>query len=149
MTSAKTRKVLLVLASLAFGAWITYLIVLAIISRRPVVLSRPQLLVADVVVIARVEDREAGKGKVVRIVWAKEKTNLTADQEIAVANLSSSTGWTTAEEYILPLTVEGGIYMVTRLPRTPGYARSPTDAARIYPLTPQTERQLEELKPPR
>src|SRR5437870_5516115 len=46
----------LVLASVLFAGWIGWLVYLAATKSRPIVLSRPQLLVSDLDVIAQVDD---------------------------------------------------------------------------------------------
>lgn len=147
MTPAAARRLRLGAAALAFALWVGYLGYLAFTARNPVVLSHSQFLVADVVVVARVEDRAAGKVKVEQVVRPKENTPLAAGQEITVANLAGSEGWAGTDDYILPLSAAGGHYQVVRVPRTPGYPRRPWELTnpRIYPATPDTLRQLGEL----
>src|SRR5258708_5665638 len=49
------RKALLILAAVLFAGWMIYLLQLALTHRVAVVVSRPQLLVTDVIVVAEIE----------------------------------------------------------------------------------------------
>src|SRR5947208_6269522 len=77
----------LVVASVLFAGWIGWLVYLAMTQSQPIVLSRPQLLVSDLDVIARVDD--PGKKVVVEEVyaWHGKKPSITEGDSIDVGNL--------------------------------------------------------------
>jgi len=132
-------------AALLFALWIAYLATLAWSTRRPVVLSRPQFLVAPLVVIADVPI--PGEPPVVRRVVhaAPGVPRLAEGSPVDVVNLGPNTdGWTTPGRYILPLAPlprppGSTSYRVIEIPRSPGYPGGP---ARVYPATPQAEQSL-------
>src|SRR5437773_2064431 len=62
----------LVLASLLFVGWIGWLVYLAKFKSKPIVLSRPQLLVSDLDIIAQVD--APGKEVVIKEVYAWRST---------------------------------------------------------------------------
>jgi hypothetical protein len=131
--------VLLAVAAGLFALWIGYLAFLALTQRRPVVLSRPQFLVANLWVIAEVDD-PAGPVKVTEVVYPAAKAEALKGTTIEVKNLAKcEKDWTGKGTYILPLTAEGQLYHVTAIPRSPGYGSGPP---RIYPDTPPAREQL-------
>lgn len=155
----------LVLASVLFAGWIGYLAYLVRTASKPVVLSRPQLLVADLAVIARIDDPESKKAVVEEVPWVRDGAAPKVGATIIVHNLdqchrlpqededpaSVPSDWTGPGRYILPLhrLKEEGGYVVERVPPSPGYPPSRVlsdGAARIYPVTPQTRDQLERLQ---
>lgn len=145
----------LALASLAFVAWLGWLLYLTLISARPIVLSRPQLLVSNLDVIAEVHQEEGHRNevKVREVHWPQsEAAKALEGRTITVANLSDSEGWTGPGVYILPLVADfKGRYEVAHTPPSPGFDPSPIHPAgrpHIYPLTPQTRRQLEQIAKP-
>jgi len=145
MTPATARRTFLIASAAAFALWIGYLVFLAVSTRHPVVLSRPQFLVADLVVVAQVERADADRVKVVRV--KRPQQDQLRDQEIHVTNLADCEGWAGADRYILPLVAQGpGEYRVAAVPRSPGYPGG--QRPRIYPATPATERQLDVLPTP-
>src|SRR3954454_16617305 len=78
----------LVLASVLFAGWIGWLVYLAKFKSKPIVLSRPQLLVSDLDVIAEVD--EPGKKAVVKEVyaWGRRIDPPAFDAPIEVVNLA-------------------------------------------------------------
>src|SRR5262245_59170149 len=117
------RPALLLAVSLGlFAAWVGWLGYLAATARRPVVLSRPQLLVAELVVIAQV-DAKPEKGQPARLTIqesygppggpAVRKTGT-----ITVENLHECEGWQGPGVFILPLAAAGGenVYRVVSIP---------------------------------
>ena len=155
----------LVLASLLFAGWIGWLVYLAKTKSRPVVLSRPQLLVSDLDVIARVDD--PGKKVVVEEVyaWHGKDAPLAKGDTVEVDKLGECRrlpnddeaaadvppDWKGPGLYILPLRkkLDGG-YEVAPIPASPGFTLSPRDPEprRIYPLTDETLAQLRAYKKP-
>lgn len=145
-TDMKRRSVaLLVVAAGLFAAWIAYLAFLAVTASHPVVLSRPQFLVADLWVIADV-DVPKGSVTVREVVYAAPPVRDTAPKAgttIEVKNLGDCKGWTGNGRYILPLVVDGSAYGVPPIPRSPGYGAG---ATRVYPDRPETRDQLNEMR---
>ncbi len=137
------RRRLLALAVVLFAGWIGYLAFLALTNSHAVVLSRPQFLVADLWVVADVDDLDKPV-KVADVAFAKgdapEKGNT-----IEVRNLSAcKEDWKGPGRYILPLTHDATGYYVTAIPRSPGYG-PPVPQFRIYADTPETGAQLAHL----
>jgi hypothetical protein len=143
----KRRPWLLAVAVALFALWIGYLAYLALTAGHPRVLSRPQFLVADLWVIADVDDFDKPV-KVVQVAFAGpglKGQEPERDAVLEVSNLSKcKEDAMTPGRYILPLTKEGQGYRVTAIPRSPGYG-PPTPHARVYPDTPETHAQLAQL----
>jgi hypothetical protein len=147
--------VLLAVAAGLFAAWIGYLAFLALTTSHPVVLSRPQFLVADFWVTARVDDLN-GPVQVGEVMYVREEKKDQAPAEAAtidVRNLSDcKRAWTGPGQYILPLVRRGGSYAVSAIPRSPGYEpldlRHKGDEYRIYPDTPRTRAEVGRLPRP-
>jgi hypothetical protein len=156
----RRSKVRLVLAAVMFLAWIGYLAYLAATTARPVVLSRPQFLEADLYVIAELKnganpDAPAAEVSVREVVWSAKGAQ--ANGSLVVKNLplcGRKFGWDGPGEYILALKRDEdprGSYLVAPVPRSPGYVGVEPDPQTgltpgpIYPATPETRRQLEIL----
>lgn len=148
----KSAAVRLVLAAVLFFGWIGVLVYLAATESQPVVLSRPQLLVSSLDVIAQIDDPKTGTAVIRQVHWPQdENAPKRIAQKLAVANLADCEGWQGPGEYILPLVPEGDGYRVAPLPRSPGFEPDPhSDAGRprIYRATRQTLRQLGEVQKP-
>src|SRR5581483_9291630 len=140
-------------ASVLFLAWIGWLLYLVLNTRHPIILSRPQFLVANLYVVAQVNGsaQEAdGKASVLRVPWAltaaDEKLKGT---EITIRYLDEAglPGWEGAGEYILPLVRDkDGGFRLALTPTSPGYSPgNPLDRLRIYSVTPQALAQLDEI----
>jgi hypothetical protein len=159
----KRSPVLLAVAAVLFLAWIGWLVYLVVITRHPApepkpvwdlyVLSRPQFLVAELYVIAKVSANPAGGQAddlvtIKKVVWSANQTDVKRDK-ILVKNLDTVDaphGWQGPGEYILALSTtkeKSDVFQVTPLPRTPGFAGA---KGRIYLVTAQTLRQLEILQ---
>jgi hypothetical protein len=144
---ARTR---LVVAALLFGAWMGWLAYLAATATRPVVLSRPQFLVATHYVVARLAadgSRPASSVHILEVHWPKEGDHW-KDKELIIPNLPRCAGWQGPGDYILPLIKTEGGYEVAQIPPSPGYFASragPPESWRIYPRTPETTRQLQKI----
>ena len=137
---------LLVAAAGLFAAWLGYLAFLALTASHPVVLSRPQFLVADLWVIADVDGPE-GAVTVRKVEYAAPPVMAVAPKEgaaIEVKNLAEcKKDWAGKGGYVLPLVVDGSGYRVPPIPRSPGFGSGPP---RIYPDTPETRDQLHEMR---
>jgi len=120
-----------VAAMLAVG-WCAALAWLALMTSNPITLNRRQILAADAVVTARIEDRDAGRIRIVR-QWF----GAALPAEISVRHLDS-TAARGAGEWILPLRGTEKGYEV--LP-----SELPSRARLVSPATPEAVRQLAEL----
>jgi hypothetical protein len=151
----KRRVWLLALAAGLFAAWIGYLAYLVVMTthqrlewnKPPIVLSRPQFLVADYWVIAEVKDREQPI-KIVEVVYvsppAKEKAP-EKGAEIKLSNLPECQDyWSEPGTYIIALSRFEDGYRVTPVPHGP-----PALPPRIYPDTEETRAQLDQLPRPK
>jgi hypothetical protein len=162
MKAARWR---LIAATVLFAAWLGYLIVLAVGAAHPVVqlwpfhvtkvapvvLSRPQLLVSTLDVIADVQEADGEPSPevtVVEIHWPK-KPPVQPEEKIRVEGLpiSSAEGWQGPGRYILPLVPkrDGRGYEVAPIPPSPGFRGN---GHRIYPDTPDTREQLDAIPKP-
>jgi hypothetical protein len=128
-----------------FALWLSWLGYIAITMRHSIVLSRPQLLVSNLDVIARVDHPDASEIKVEEVNWPALQGQL-KDQTLTVGNLGECSGWSGPGSYILPLTSEGKSWRVTPTPRSPGYPVA--GKPRIYPVTPESIRQLNDFAKP-
>ena len=162
MPSPATRRWLLVVSAILFVAWIGYLLYLVIETARPtvqlwppritksqpVVLSRPQLLISTLDVIADVQARNGQPEPDVTIEavqWPPSQQDRPAQKQIKVSNLVGCEGWKGPGRYILPLVKNGEEYRVARIPPSPGFEGG---LPRIYPATAETERQLQSIQKP-
>jgi hypothetical protein len=146
---------LLIGAALLFAAWIGWLAYL--VAHRPVVIARTEFLVADLVVVGRV-DRLDGPVKV-QAVCSGDAGKV--GQEIPVTNLEHCRAdWTGPGDYLLPLLRTDKGYEVAnptgypeaeqQVPprsRSPGFYTPPGEppTPHIYPADPQTEAQVEQI----
>jgi hypothetical protein len=156
MNQARVR---LIVAAVAFVAWIGWLFYLArpYLAEPPITLSRPQFLKSQVAVVAHVES--ADKPVTILEVREGDDTVLKAGDEIAVENLDQSLTkpapapsakgeskdpgeWETPGDFIIPLVRRGSHWHVASLPET---RTIPQDTPRIYPKTPETLEQFHNL----
>jgi hypothetical protein len=151
------RKALLALAVVLFVGWMAYLIHLALTHRHhedsahPTVLSRPQFLVSQVVVVAHFESEEEDlkDGLLIdRVLYpAKESESLKKGAKLNVLNLSQCAGnWSGPGDYLVPLQkAPGDAFIVTSIPRSPGFGLM---RPLIYRWTTETEDQFNHLPKP-
>jgi hypothetical protein len=121
---------------------------------QPIILSRPQFLVASVVVTAEVKERadQPTTATVTAVHWPRnEETAKLVGRTIDVAGLGGSRGLGAAGAYILPLM--GGVndYRVAPTPASPGFPPNASKSGepgppRVYPSTPHTREQLEQIR---
>ncbi len=149
----KPSRVRLAVCALLFIAWIGWLVYLSATTTRPVVLSRPQFLAADLYVVAELragpkgDGAPAAEGTIREVVWSKSGEDL-AGRKVTITNLpqTAKQGWTGPGEYILALSKvplpAGTVYEVTEIPRSPGYASHKTP---IYPANATARRELKDL----
>ncbi len=130
----------LVVTAVLFLSWVGYLAYLALMTRNPVVLSRPQFLVSELHVLAT---RDGGDDFVVNdVLWPPDKKVEWQGKKIVVDNLKdcetwSAKGWQTApppegQKVLMPLRQAGSDFDVSPIPASPGYpppdARGPAPA---------------------
>jgi hypothetical protein len=126
-------KARLVVSGGLFLTWIGFLVYLVARTRDPVILSRPQLVVASAVVVADIQEKDGRPMPTVtikRVAWALGHADpLFAGTPLIVDGLADcgpGQGWKGPGEYILPLTKRkpdsGNTFEVTPLPLSPGYA---------------------------
>jgi hypothetical protein len=146
----KRSRFLLSAIGLAFAAWIGYLVYLTRqIERPPIVLSRPQFLVADVVVVGHVKNKNGPVTVSEALIGANPGNAVPVGAEIQVGNLHNSwhrwindggpDEWELPGEFIIPLRIVDGkgdkwSAEVAPLP--------PPLGPRVYPVTPGTMEQL-------
>lgn len=140
-----------------FLGWIGYLTYLVVRTREPVIVSRPQLLHSDVVIVAEVEEKEGAPAPVVKVkevLWAAEgKARPEVGQEITLREIvdvlphqradyqKRGWGWHGPGDYLIPLQVAkdqaGADYGVTPMPWSPGlrplFQVEILDAAKVAP----------------
>lgn len=141
----------LAVAAAALAAWLGWLGYLVATSSRPVVLSQPQFLAADLDVVADVHEsggRPDPRVHVHDVPWTRDGRPPAGD--IIVVNLAEAEiegGWRGSGLYILPLVRSDDRYRVARIPPSPGFDPRTQDARpRIYPGTEETLRQLQGLR---
>lgn len=141
-------------AGLAFVVWITYLAVLAFSTRHAIILSRPQLIAADTIVIADIQE-PSEEVEIVRVI--RGDPNLKPKNILIVENLpgliDGGLSWDGPGKYILPLQrLDNGHYKVAPTGISPGYhppgvgkdQQQNQGPPRIYPANPETIAQLPE-----
>ncbi len=150
-------KARLVVSAILFLAWIGFLAFLVFRTRNPVILSRPQLNVADLVVLAEIAEKDGSPADTVavqKVVFARaEAVNGLTGSKLVIVGLSEigrPHGWDGAGLYIVPLSKKNEKYEVTALPPSPGYPpiggqRTPVKDRRIYRATPDALEQLKQI----
>jgi hypothetical protein len=140
----RRNPVLLAVSALLFAGWLTWLGVQALKHAQPVVVSRAQLLSAKYLVVAKV-----GEGGSVHVneVWrSPERPALRPGDTPKVADLETAVGYQGPGEYLLPLAAGANDqYAVPLPPVSPGYNKPLPEHRRIYPWTPEVQRQLESM----
>jgi hypothetical protein len=137
-----------ILVCCLFAGWLGYLGYLAVTKSNPIVLSRPQLLVSDIDVLAEVKALD--QPVVVKEVLfppAGEK-KIAEGTSLPIENLSDvSVPDFKPGMYVLPLTHRQAGYFVTATPPSPGYPRDADhDRLRIYPATDEVLRQYHDIR---
>src|SRR5262245_40671479 len=101
-------------AAVLFAAWIGWLAYLAFTTHNPVVLYRPQFLVATLDVVAEVKEKDGSPDPAVDVseVFFPAQEKKLEKQKIEVKNLVSCEGWDGPGSYILALTKDGDGYQV-------------------------------------
>ncbi len=167
--------------ALLFAGWIGYLAYLVATlphtaSGAPLIVSRSQILVSEVDVIAHVDSTGPGADVTIEeVLYPKENPPFQVGQKVQVVNLDQCkpppregekpenvpADWTGPGSYLLPLQVAGFIgkeeekkidYKVVPTPPSPGYPASSTLRAgppRIYPATEAAKAQYRSIEKPK
>jgi hypothetical protein len=147
----KWPTVRLVVATALFIAWLGWLSFLVLTASHPVVLSRPQLLVSNLVVVAQIDAAQAAEPKVAikKVSWPDdERASALGGKTIIVTNLAEADGWTGPGAYILPLGTDWqGHFTVISTPPSPGFPK--VGKPRIYAATAETLAQLDSMPKPK
>jgi hypothetical protein len=141
------RKVWLALAAALFAGWMIYLLQLALRHRHDIVVSRPQIMVAEVIVVAWVEDPDNPTVEIEKILDPTEGYKgpaIEPGKAITVRNLAKCDGIQPGSRtYILPLEADGDDgFKVVPIPRSPGYGPG---APRVYLDGAETRHQVDHI----
>jgi len=148
MTAARLR---LFIAFLVFAAWVGWLAFQSLTEVKAPVISRAQLLISthDIIglVQAEADGRPVTKVEVQEVHWPTAGRGIKAGDSIEITNLPDSTGFGLPGLYILPLVAgdKAGEYRIAGLPPSPGFDTSGHSPHMIYPLSPQTRKQLDAI----
>ena len=111
-----------------FVAWLGFLGFLVWQTRDPVLLSRPQILAADLIVVAELveeEHRPANRIQIKEVLYASDDAGRKlAGQPLEVDDLffcSAKQGWQGPGTYIVPISRDAKKSWTTMLPISPGY----------------------------
>lgn len=138
MRIARVRLVAAVLLFLAWVGWLSYQVAT---SADPIVVSRTQLISAAIIVITQLD---ADKTVTVKELLRGQGPELQPGKSISIGNLGEVHGWAGAGEYFLALYKDDkGALRVLPTPQSPGFRVDPTPS--IYPVTPSTRLQVQEL----
>jgi hypothetical protein len=147
---SRRRRLVLTAALAAFLLWIGYLAFLAVTSSHPVVLSRPQVLVSNLIVVAQLTggpEHPEPAVVVKEVAWSADPAKSpqvgakldVVTQEFVVPDY----GWLGPREYILCLSQDrNGSVRLTPIPPSPGMGPA---GGRIYVATPSTREQLAQI----
>ena len=110
--------------------WIGFLFTETVLTANPIIVSRPQVLLAPVVVVG-LPDGNRGSVKISTVF----RGNVTAGQELKVLDLDQSDPSQTNGEYVFPLTpIRTGGYRIAAIP-VDEMTDSLSDRRPIYPGT--------------
>jgi hypothetical protein len=149
MADMKKSPLVLAVAVLLFGGWVTYLGVTALHNKQPTVVSRAQLALSQYDVEADLSAGPQGLSKQVSVKsvrWAAD--GMKPSGEITVWNLPSAQGYLGPGTYLLPLIRQGREYELAGVPNKLDPTRQ-TDATippRIYPDSPEVWRQWDQIR---
>jgi hypothetical protein len=167
----KPAAVRLAIAAAAFLGWIGYLAYLVVATQGAVVLSRPQMLVSDAVVVATVAP-DLQTVMVKQVLFGSAELQALQDKEITVVGLRDAeipaagkwkpSGAEPNETYLLPIqsapsrnpTDDKPRFRLTPLPPSPGYppynpktGTADSPAVRIYPANERIIKQFRSITP--
>ena len=125
-------KARLVVAALLFVAWLGFLAYLVLQTRDLIVVSRPQILVSQLCILAQVDDNHGRPSRdisVAEVLWSESaRDSALAGRHVALVDLpdiGAEQGYGGAGTYLIPLIKlkgeAGDDYRVTPLPPMPGF----------------------------
>ncbi len=149
------RKVRLFVAVTLYVLWTAFIAYLALAGKEAVVVSRPQILAAPLVVEAEVAEESADlrSVRVVQVFRGRQLLDAVKQPDgeqpvLRVSGFDRSRGWKGPGRYVLPLQPDGeGAFALVPLPASPGFPlhnRVEQTRPLIYPSTPSVRRQTEE-----
>ena len=151
------RRVFLIVAAAAYAAWTAWLAYEALATADPIILSRPQLFTAPVIVEAQVPaggpEREVVVTRVYRgqsALGVPEGETQPQGVKLVVTNLGEAHNWRGPGAYFLPLQPDAGGPLRFRIVPVPARVGLSARSAAgrlppaIYPVTDSTRTQLEE-----
>ena len=135
--SKGAAKIRLAVAAGLFLAWLCWLGYLVIQTRHPVILSRPQFIVADLWVVGHLKgtsEKPEATFAIQKVLWARDKEDEKLKGDVFVWDLpfadksqggDKSHGWAGPRDYLLPLRKyregKNPAYEMTPIPSSPGY----------------------------
>ncbi|MSQ95718.1 MAG: hypothetical protein EXR98_14325 [Gemmataceae bacterium] len=145
MTFPKAR---LAVAACLFVAWLGFLLFL-VIDARKIVLSKPQFLIAQMIVVAEVRDQGGivdPEVAIEQVLWSSDPAlkSMNALKLPDLSALAEPNGYQGTRKYLLPLIQSPAGWAITPIPRLGAYP-APQVPVRIYAWTPDTEAQVREL----
>jgi hypothetical protein len=145
----KKSPLVLAIAILLFAGWLTFLGIEAMRNRNPMVVSRSQLTLSQYDIEADLDSGSAGlptRITVHSVRWSVDGAKPSG--EINVLNLPSVQGYVGPGRYFLPLVRKGNDYEVAKTPGSldPGFLPRESIPPRIYPDTPEVQRQWNEIR---
>ncbi len=139
MTFPKARAVV---AACLFVAWLGFLLFL-VLERKRVILSPPQFLIAQAIVIAELKDANGSPESAVvikEVLWPKDR-RLTKVELLELPDFGKAKGYHGGGAYLIPLLERNGHYAISPRPTFAQGAPLPW----IYPWTAETQAQVEEI----
>ena len=124
-------KARLVVSAALFVGWIAFLAYLVAVTRDPVIVSRPQILVSNLCVLAKIDEHAGGPApdvRVTKVLWTEDDDKSLEGRPLTLgdlADLGQAQGWAGAGEYLLPLVKrkldKQTVYALTPIPAMPGF----------------------------
>ncbi len=150
MDTLKWARIRLTVAVILFLGWIGWLVYLTVVGTPRPQVSRSQLLVSNLDVVAQIDQLEGNPPKIEikEVHWphTKQAKNLEHDATVEVPNLPSCDGWKGPGRYIVPLITDWhGSFQVAPLPPSPGFESA---RPKIYLANPETVKLLDEISKP-
>jgi hypothetical protein len=154
----KRANVLFIAAGVVFGLWTAWLAYEAATTTNVIIVSRPQLLMASIVVEADVPAGIGEREVIVKHIYRWENPpawDKGAPRKVIVSDLGGARGWRGPGAYVLAL--EAGsdpqkqTYRLVPVPSSPGFRPQPdSELAKppIYPATDSTRYQVRAILGP-
>lgn len=147
----KAARIRLILAAVAFLAWLGWLAMAVAQKGKPDIVSRAQLTEATTFVVAEVAaDAEGLPIPGVKVVKSLKAPLPENPPVIDVLNIRKASvpgkGFPGPGTYLIPVVMLSPTeYMIAGLPRSPGYEAASPDRPAIYPWNDDTQKQLKKL----